>query len=348
MLDERTKNVLFAVIQCYINSPGPVGSRAVTKKFSFGLSPATIRNIMSDLEEMGYLHQPHTSAGRVPTDTGYRYYVDSLKDEQSHITKDFMQALNSRLDMLKKDINVFLDESSKMLSSLSHYIGVTVSPGASTTVLHKLELIKYRRNQVAVILFTDEGMIRNKLIETDADLSQRDLNRVAEYINTQFSGSTLAEIKKSVVREITREKVLCGDLISEAAVICREVFSAVPGTVYIYGLSEMLALPDFCDIDRIKELLKTIEDKHVIVRLLDRISESGGTQIFIGSENPLEELKRFSLVAATYREGKRPVGAIGIIGPTRMNYVRAISIVNLTANYITDILSCGRTEFEEL
>ncbi|MDA8433084.1 MAG: heat-inducible transcriptional repressor HrcA [Nitrospiraceae bacterium] len=339
MLDERTKQVLFAVIQCYINAPGPVGSRVVTKKYSFGLSPATIRNIMSDLEEMGYLQQPHTSAGRVPTDVGYRYYVDSMRAEQRLINKDFLLELNRKLESLRKDINAFLDEASKMLSNLSHYIGVTMSPNTSNTTLARIELIKYRDNQVAVILFTDEGVIKNRIISVDASLSQRDLNRIASYINSHFSGRTVEEIRKVVAKELAREKVLCDSLVEQAMTICGAVFSASPGNLYISGLSEVLALPDFCDIDRIKELLKTIEDKHVIVRLLDKIANAEGPQVIIGSENTLDEMKPFSIVASTYREGSRPMGAVGIIGPTRMNYLEAISIVDLMANYITEMLS---------
>src|SRR5512147_1869656 len=131
MLDERSKKVLFAIIQCYINAPGPVGSRVVTKKYDFGLSPATIRNIMSDLEEMGYLRQPHTSAGRVPTDSGYRFYVDSLAAERQLTNNVLMTELNKKFEMIKRDINSFLDDASKMLSELSHYIGITMSPNTS-------------------------------------------------------------------------------------------------------------------------------------------------------------------------------------------------------------------------
>ena len=190
-----------------------------------------------------------------------------------------------------------------------------------------------------MVIFTDEGLIRNTAIRMEADLSQRDLNRIASYINSQFSGHTLEDIRMVVLKELTKEKVLCDSLISQAMRICDTVFSSAPGNIYISGLSEVLALPDFCDIDRIKELLKTIEDKHIIVRLLDKIADVDGPQVFIGSENPLAEMKKFSLVAATYKEGKRPIGAVGIIGPTRMDYLQAISIVDLTAKYITRMLS---------
>jgi heat-inducible transcriptional repressor len=339
MLDERTKEVLRAVIQCYINFPGPVGSRVVAKKYSFGLSPATIRNIMSDLEDMGYLRQPHTSAGRVPTDSGYRFYVDSLPGGRQQPDTEPFTELIRKLEILRRDINSFLDEASRMLSSLSHYIGITMTPGAGTTTLNRIEMIKYRGDQLAVVMFTDEGIIKNKVVPIDPELSQKNLNRIASYINAEFSGLTLDEIRRRVLTEMARESAVCDNLIAEALKICGDVFSEVPGNVFVSGLSEMLALPDFYDINRIKELLKTIDDKHIIVRLLDKISATEGAQVFIGSENPLDEMKQFSLIAATYKEGRRPIGAIGIIGPTRMNYVDAISIVELTANCITRVLS---------
>ena len=339
MLDERSKKILQAVIQCYINTPGPVGSRVVSKKFHFGFSPATIRNIMSDLEEMGYLSQPHTSAGRVPTDSGYRFYVDSLSSEKRQINNALTAELNKKFELLKKDINSFLDDASKMLSELSHYIGITMSPNTSMTTLSKIELLKYRDDQLAVILFTDEGIIKNKVVPVDPEISQKELNIIAEYINSRFKGQSLDEIKRLILKEMTRERVLCDSLISEAIRICRTAFSSAPGNIYISGLSEVLRLPEFCDINRIRELLQTLEAKHIIVNLLDNIADSEGTQVLIGAENLLEEMKQFSLVAATYKEGNRPIGTVAIIGPKRMNYQEAISIVDSTAQFITKLLS---------
>jgi len=339
MLDDRSKQILHAVIQCYINTPGPVGSRVVSKKYHFGFSPATIRNIMSDLEEMGYLSQPHTSAGRVPTDSGYRFYVDSLSAERQQINNALTAELNRKFELLKKDINSFLDDASKMLSELSHYIGITMSPNTSMTTLSKIELLKYRDNQLAVILFTDEGIIKNKIVPLDPEISQKELNIIAEYINSRFKGQSLDEIKGLILKEMTRDRGLCDSLISEAIRICRTAFSAAPGNIYISGLSEVLRLPEFCDINRIRELLQTLEAKHIIINLLDNIADAEGTQVVIGAENLLDEMKQFSLVAATYKEGNRPIGTVAIIGPKRMNYLEAISIVDSTAQFITKLLS---------
>jgi len=342
VLDARSKQILHAVIQLYINSPGPVGSRAVTKKFPIGLSPATIRNIMSDLEDMGFLRQPHTSAGRVPTDSGYRFYVDTLTADKSDIDTELASELIRKLELIRTDVNSFLDNASRMLSELSHYIGISVSPNTYQTTLSRIELVPYRKNQIAVMLITDEAVIRNKIISVEQETSREDLNRLAGYINERFGGHTLEDIRKTILEEVANDSILCDNLITEAMSICRDVFSVSESDVFISGLSEALTLPDFCDIGRIRGLLKTIEDKHVILRLLEKISATEGAQVFIGSENPLDELKQFSFVAAPYREGNRSIGAIAIIGPTRMNYSQAITLVDMTAKFITDIFSYSR------
>jgi len=205
--------------------------------------------------------------------------------------------------------------------------------------LNKIELLKYRDNQLAVILFTDEGIIKNKIVPVDPEISQKELNRIAEYINSRFKGQSLDEIKRLILKEMSRERVLCDSLISESIRICRNAFSSAPGNIYISGLSEVLRLPDFCDIDRIRELLQTLEAKHMIINLLDHIADSEGTQVLIGAENPLDAMKQFSVVAATYKEGNRPMGTVAIIGPKRMNYQEAISIIDSTARFITKLLS---------
>ncbi len=342
MLDERSKQILQAVIQMYISSAGPVGSRAVTKKFPIGLSPATIRNIMSDLEDMGFLRQPHTSAGRVPTDSGYRFYVDALSSGGTGMDTELVAEMQRKLEMLRSDMNSYLDNASRMLSELSHYIGISVSPTTNQTTLSRIELVPYRRNQIAVMLITDEAVIRNRTITVDRELSREDLGRISGYINERFRGHTLDEIRDHIAGEMSQDRMLCDNLISEAIAICRNVFDAQESDVFISGVSDALTLPDFCDIDRIRGLIRTIEDKHIILKLLEKIAEGEGPQVFIGSENSLDELKEFSLVAAPYCEGNRPIGAIGIIGPTRMNYSQAITLVDMTAKIITDIFSFQR------
>lgn len=340
VLDERSKKVLCAVIQSYINFPDPVGSRVVTKRYPFGLSPATIRNIMADLEEMGFLTQPHTSAGRVPTDRGYRFYVDSLVAESERYSNfEILHELYKRLEALKSDIDTFLGETTRTLSRLSHYLGIALSPRHNMATLKKVELFKYKADKVVAILFTDEGVIKNRVISHGSEVFQKDLNRIANYLNSEFSGYTFDEIRLRVVKEMSKEKIRCDSLISKAMRICREALSFYHGDLFISGFSEVLDLPDFADLKKIRELSKAIEDKHTIIKLLDKFSELDGVQILIGSENSMDEMKKLSMVVSTCKEGDRPIGVVGIIGPTRMNYEKAIYIVNNTAKFVSKMLT---------
>jgi heat-inducible transcriptional repressor len=340
-LSERSKRVLYAVVQSYINYPDPVGSRIVTKRYSFGLSPATIRNIMADLEEMGFLVQPHTSAGRVPTDKGYRYYVDSLvaEGDASNIEIEILQGLYRRLEMLKNDIDLLLRETTKSLSMLSHYLGVAMSPTPDMTTLSRIDLLKYQADKVAVVLFSNEGLIKNKVISVDPDISQKDLNRIAHYLNSEFSGYTFDEIRIKILREMSRDKTKCDSLISKAMRMCREALYFPLNDLFVSGFAEVLELPDFADLKKIRELSRAIEDKHMIVKLLDNLAESQGIQVIIGSENSMDEMKELSLVVSPCKEGGRPIGVVGIIGPKRMNYAKAMYIVDNTAKFITKVLT---------
>ncbi|MCL5022844.1 MAG: heat-inducible transcriptional repressor HrcA [Nitrospirae bacterium] len=339
MLDDRIHKVLWAVVESYITNPDPVGSRFVTKKYAFNLSPATIRNIMADLEEMGLLRQPHTSAGRVPTDKGYRLYVDYLRQREDISRYYEIEQTVRKLEDIRSDINELLKEASRALSTASHYVGVVLSPRPEKTTFSGINLFRYREGQVMAVLLTDEGIVTNKCIAMDADVSQRDLNRISDYLNAEFAGRTLDEIRTRLLREMHRAKVLCDTLISRAIRICREALTFDYGDLFISGLSEVLGLPDFSDLQRIKEISRAIEDRHLIIKLLDRLSEEQGVSVVIGSENPALEMRKLSMVVCSYKEGDRPIGTIAIIGPTRMDYPKVISVVERTAKSITKVLS---------
>jgi len=339
MLDDRIHRVLWAVVESYITNPDPVGSRFVTKKYAFNLSPATIRNIMADLEEMGFLHQPHTSAGRVPTDKGYRFYVDSLSGEEALLNAYHAEEVMQKLESLRNDINALLKEASSALSAVSHYVGVALSPRPEKTTLRGINLFIYKEGQVMAVLLTDEGTVQNKCIRLDSDLTQRDLNRISDYLNSEFSGRTIDEIRSRMVREMQRDKALCDTLISRAMRVCREALSFGYGDVFISGLSEVIGLPDFSDLQKIRIISRAIEDRHLIIKLLDTLSQTEGVKVVIGSENPASEMKTLSMVVSSYNEGGRPMGTIGIIGPTRMDYQKAITLVNTTAKFISKVLS---------
>lgn len=339
MFDERIHRVLWAVVESYITNPDPVGSRFVTKKYAFNLSPATIRNIMADLEDMGFLHQPHTSAGRIPTDKGYRFYVDYLAKRESSADECHTEEIVRRLENIRNDINALLKETSRALSTVSHYLGVALSPRSEKATLRGINLFRYKEGQVMTVLLTDEGIVKNKCVQLAVDLTQRDLNRISDYLNSEFAGLAIDEIRLRIVREMQRDTALCDTLISRAISICREALYFDYGDVFISGLSEVLGLPEFSDLQRIKEISRAIEDKHLIIRLLDTLSQSEGVKVVIGSENSASDMKKLSIVVSTYNEGERPVGTIGIIGPTRMDYLKAITIVDTAAKFLTKVLS---------
>lgn len=339
-LDERAKQILYAVVQSYINKPDPVGSRFIVKKYSLGFSPATVRNIMADLEDLGFLSQPHTSAGRVPTDKGYRFYVDSLPNIGGGNGSDagmveFLCQFTKKLENIRSDINRIFLEVTNALSMMSNYIGVVTPPRAEKTIFNRIDFIRYREDKVVAILLTEEGVIKNKIIGVDSRLTQDDLNRIADYLNAEYSGRTIDEIKNLLVRKAYREKALWDKLIARAIKIYEQAISFIEDDVYVSGLYDVMNLPDFSDISKIREISRAIKDKHIILKLLDELSNTEGVHVFIGNENPVEEMKNLSVVASTYKEKERPMGVIALIGPTRMDYSKAIYMVDAIAKCIS-------------
>ncbi len=340
MLDDRSKQILCAIVQSYISKPEPVGSRFVTKKYSFGFSPATVRNIMADLEDLGFLSQPHTSAGRVPTDKGYRFYVDCLHDinepNDSNVDMgEFLCHFAEKLEGIRNDINGMFSEVTNALSVMSNYIGVITPPKPEKTTFNRIDFIRYKGDRVVAILLTEEGVIKNKIFTVDSRLTQEDLNRIADYLNSEYSGHTIDEIKGILVRKAHREKAVWDKLITRAIKIYGQAISFAENDIFVSGLYDVMNLPDFSDISRIREISKAIKDKHTILKLLDELSDAEGVSVVIGNENPVEELKSLSVVASTYKEKDRPMGVVALIGPTRMDYSKAIYMVDTIAKCIS-------------
>jgi len=339
MLDERSKQVLYAIVQSYINNPEPVGSRFVTKAYSFGFSPATIRNIMADLADLGFLNQPHTSAGRIPTDKGYRFYVDSLADGSSRKEdaglEDIICQFTKKLGKMKTDINTMFSEVTNTLSATSNYVGIAIPPRPEKSTFRKIDLIKFKGDNVAAILLTEEGVIKNKMFAADPGLAQEDLNRIADYLNAEYSGYTLDEIEHVLVKRIKQEKLLWDKLITRAIRICEQAMSFGEDDIFVSGIYDVMDLPDFSDLSRLREISKAIKDRHLILRLLTELSDAEGVQVIIGDENPVAEMKKFSIVASPYKEGNRHMGVIALIGPTRMDYLKAMYMVDKFAKCVS-------------
>jgi heat-inducible transcriptional repressor len=334
MLTQRYHKVLLAVVESYINRPSPVGSRYVSRKHGFNLSSATIRNIMADLEEMGYLMQPHTSAGRVPTDTGYRYFVDSLTIRDAGGAEELLE---TKIAGIREDVVKLLGEATRELSSLSHCLAFAIParPGGST--LNRIQFFSYMGTKIVCVLITNEGLITTRILEHDSDLSQPDLYRISDYLNAEFSGYTIDEIRAMLVRQLSKERVVRDLLVNRALAICDDALSFPTEDIIFSGISELVGLPELSD--KINEITRAVEDKQRIVRLLEGLALSDGVRVVIGSENPEKKMRHLSIITAQYHQGNRMSGALGMIGPMRMDYPRAISLVNQMARCVTGTIA---------
>jgi heat-inducible transcriptional repressor len=340
-LNERSRTILRAVVVSYIDKAMPIGSQTVTKSFSFGLSPATIRNIMAELEDLGYLSHPHTSAGRIPTPKGYRLYVDELLEESHPALFDEEFLKENYLGMKREDPHALLQETTRMLSLLSHYAGVVLAPKISETRLGRLEFILLRKGHVLVLQVSEDGLVQHRTIDADPDLGQKDLTRISAFLNEKFSGLNLGEIRSRLLQEMRAEKDLYDRLLQKAMELGRKALEAPPqDELYVVGTSNIFNLPEFAEnMEKMKTLFKTFEEKASILKLLNNSMDTEGLQIFIGSENRRTGIDDCSLVVSSYRSGDRILGTLGVIGPTRMEYARVIPLVEHTAALLSRLLA---------
>ncbi|MDO3378318.1 heat-inducible transcriptional repressor HrcA [Geoalkalibacter halelectricus] len=337
-LNERSRKILEAIIEDHIASAEPVGSRSITRRHGIGLSPATVRNVMADLEEMGYLAAPHTSSGRVPTEKGYRFYIDSLLQvraltpQQKERIRRYCRRRGLRADEL-------LREAGRVLSNLSHYTGIVMAPQFTASVFRHIEFVRLSQGRILAIFVAESGLVQNKIIETDEDLSRGDLEQMNNYLNHSYAGLSLPEIKRRLVEDMSRDKALYERLLKRTmplfnAALCEEESREV----FIEGLSRMFEQPEFSDLERMKRLFKAFEQKSLLVEFLDKCRESQGVRIFIGSETEYREIEGCSLITAGYRNADgRTIGTLGVIGPTRMAYSQVIPIVDYTAQLMSQL-----------
>lgn len=339
-LDERRKKILCAIIQSHIDLNIPIGSFFITQKFPVDLSPATIRSTMAKLEELGYITQPHTSAGRIPTEKGYKFYVNTLLEEQTlPINSELSNELSSEVMTIDKDNIKIVKKAAETLSLYSHYLAIVIPPKPEDMTLKHIKFIRYEEKKVLTVLVSEEGTVNNKIIELDKVYTQKQLDRASSYLNSKFHGSTINDVREKITDQLYSDKIVCDQLISNLISLCKEIIMDEPTNLAFNGVSGASNLPDFATMKQIKEILKAIEDKQFMLKLLHHISSTQGTQVLVGMENITPSLKELSMVISTYKNKKLLSGAIGIIGPTRMNYKKLIPFVDHTAKVLTRILS---------
>lgn len=336
-LSERSKQILEAIIEDYIVTAEPVGSRTVTRRHGLSLSPATVRNVMADLEEMGYLVAPHTSAGRVPTDKAYRFYVNALL-QVNRIGRASQQAIQERYSLTGRDVGDVLKQTSRMLSSMSHYLGIVLAPQFNTNVFRQIEFVKLGGKRLLAILVAQNGTVQNKIVETEDELGSADLVRMANYLNELLEGLTISQVKQLILAEMQNDKTRYDKLLARALELSEQTLAGVSSEVFIEGQANIFEQPEFADAARMKEIFRAFEEKSQLVTLLDRSLAAEGIQIFIGAETHLSQMEGMSLVTSTYMTGKHTLGVLGVIGPTRMGYAKVIPIVDYTAQLVSKLL----------
>jgi heat-inducible transcriptional repressor len=337
-LSERGKRILEAVIEDYTTTAEPVGSRSLTRSHALDVSPATVRNVMSDLEEMGFLTSPHTSAGRIPTDKAYRLYVNSIL-EVKNITREKREEIQRRCRLAGKDLAQILKETSRLLSTTSSYMGVVMAPRLAANLFHQIEFVKLQSRRVIAILVSQNGTVQNRLLQTDEDIPQEELVRMANYLNELLQGLTIAQVRERLVREMQSEKVHYDAMMAQALALSEQTINNPEGPeLFIEGQANILEQPEFADAAKVREIFRAFERKSQLLDLLDRSMQGDGVQIFIGSESRLLRMEGMSLITSTYMTGKDTVGVLGVIGPTRMGYGRVIPIVDYTAKLISRLL----------
>ena len=299
---ERNKRVLQAVIDSYIASGAPIGSTVLVKKYDFGVSSATLRNIMAELEELGYLTHPHTSAGRIPTDLGYRYYIDSLISIEKD-ADDFGDQLRQAPPLHGDDLHELMEEASRFLATLSQCAGVVVAPSEPEAKYKHIEFVRLRGSRVLIIFVTATGIVQNKLIDLDEGIRQQDLNQFSAYLDDELERWTLTEIRERLIEKMREEKLVFAQLMDETYRASQEVQDRESEKVYIGGASKMLETPEFATVEKMRSLFKAFEDKYKLLKLLDRSVAAQGIKVFIGSENPFFEMQGCSMVVSSYKAG---------------------------------------------
>jgi len=333
MLDERSKSLLKTLVERYIADGQPVGSRTLSKASGLELSPATIRNVMADLEELGLIASPHTSAGRIPTARGYRLFVDTMLTAQPGLIG--VDAVPLQPDQPQRVIA----SAAQLLSSLSSFVGVVTSP-KKPSVFHHIEFLRLGERRVLVILVSPDGDVQNRVIFTAQDLSQGELAEASNRLNAGYAGLTLEAVRERLRHEVDALRGEIASLMSAAVQVGTEAMAHDEERVVVSGERNLLTVQDFShDMGSLRRLFDLFEEKTQLMRLLDTSSRAEGVRIYIGGESQVVPYEELSIVSAPYEVDGQVVGTLGVIGPTRMAYDRMIQIVDITSRMVGQALS---------
>jgi heat-inducible transcriptional repressor len=336
-LDLRARRLLRTLIAQHIRDGEPVGSRTLARASGLDVSPATIRNIMSDLEELGLLSAPHTSAGRVPTAQGYRVFVDSLLQTEP-LAEAEVADLRSRIAP-GAGTQALLSNASELLSAMSHFVGVVTVPQRSQFAFRQIDFVPLDGSRVLVILVFTDNEVQNRIVSTRRPYSASELEQTANYLNAHFAGRPLADIRAALLRELRDTRSEMERVLSAAVDLSEQALDTGGDDMLLSGQTRLMGLQGLSDMDRLRELFDAFSRKREILALLERCTQAPGLRVFIGEESGLAPLDGFTVVTAPYASHGRTLGVLGVIGPTRMAYDRVIPIVQTTASLLGEALN---------
>ncbi len=335
-LDERKRKILHAIIRTYLETGEPVGSRTISKYSDLKLSSATIRNEMSDLEEMGYIIQPHTSAGRIPSDKGYRLYVDYLMEEKEREVTELKELMIQRTDKLEQ----VLKQVVKVLANNTNYATMISTPQYHQNKLKFIQLSKVDEHQILAVIVAEGNVIRNKLIPICEDLDTETILKLNILLNTMLNGKTIAEINLQMISSMKEQAGIHSNIISDVVDAVAEAIHSDEGMeIYTGGATNIFRYPELSDNGKASELIQTLEEKQMLAELVTETlsKEDKGIQVYIGSESPIQSMKDCSVVTATYELGQGLQGTVGIIGPKRMDYENVMSTLKTLMDQLDDV-----------
>ena len=352
-LNARSRDIFRKIVDAYVSTGEPVGSRTLSRRLDEQLSPATIRNIMADLEEAGLLFAPHTSAGRLPTEAGLRLYVDGLL-EVGTLSEEERRTIEAQCAGSGRSMEAVLGDASELLSGLSRYAGLVASPTADRPFKH-VEFVPLSPGRALVVVVADNGLVENRVIDIPLGMSASTLTEAGNYLTTRLAGRSFREAREAILREIeerrTRLDELAQKLVEQGLATWTGDKERDGGFLLVRGHANLLDdVTNLAELERIRTLFEMLEGKKSLLRLLELTQQAKGVQIYIGRENQLFGLSGSSMVIAPYRagstdgQGSAVVGAIGVIGPTRMNYARIIPIVDYTARVVSRLLGSPDNE----
>lgn len=333
-IEQRQRKILCAIVESYIETALPVGSRTVSQRFRCTISPATIRNVMVDLEERGLITHPHTSAGRVPTDRGYRMYVDCLI-EPKHLTKEEESLIAKLITKSCEDFESLMQAVSKAICMMTNVTGIVLTPRLKRSVFKRVELIQIDSSRMLAVLVAGSGLVKNTILEMEEEFTKSELFRISEFLNHELDGMFLGDIKDYLTRRLLEQRDSFYAFLKKAMYIL-----SIPGLlkmedrIYFDGAASIMSCPEFRDVTKARLFLMLFEEKKDILDLFTQDMETEGTKVHIGKENSSRSIQDYTVITSNYKVKDRVTGALGAIGPTRMEYGKVISAVS----YLSDVL----------